>query len=160
MTQRKKAINPDNPLKELTKLLRKLDPDQGMVARRNARAAVTAELRRVRAFVDKTYPVLTQKKPRRKRKTGQAKVDELQKRGWVAVLNEDALNVADAGITVKVIQDGQRRWVLVPRWADEIMSNPRWTTAMLSKAARSVTYRKEVIMEFRLKNPHLKLVTG
>lgn len=164
---RKNRIDADDPLKELDKLLRKLSPEQGMVARRNARAAVAAELRRVRTFVDATYPTLTKGKPRRKQKKGLAKVNNLLQQGWVD--NGTVVSVlAEAKILPKIIETmevekikiaGRRKktertikrtWTLVPGWAVELLSHPNCTTSMLVRARKSITYRKEALMEKRL----------
>ena len=152
MPKRKKRLDPDDPLKELEKLLSKLVPEQGMVARRNARTSVCAELRRVRTFIDKEYPSLTPKKQRRKRKTGQAKLNELLKQGWVVATEDDAIAVADAGVTSKTVSFKEERWVLIPKWTEEMLKHPHYSTAMLSKAARSTRYRKEMLMEERLRS--------
>ena len=183
MAKRKKRIDPDDPLKELDKLMRKLVHEQGTVARRNARTSVCSELRRVRSYVDREYPSTTPKKQRRQRKTGQAKVNDLLQKGWEGVTEKQATALAEAGILPKVINveeiqkvkiSGQRKreerrfirtWTLVPEWAVEMLSHPHCTNSMLSKARRSSTYRKEVLMESRLRRgalttPKLRLVSA
>ncbi len=165
MPKRKKRLDPDDPLKELEKLLSKLDDDQGMVARRNARTAVCAELRRVRTFIDKEYPSLTPKKQRRKRKTGQAKIDELFKKGWVTVSPSLVGKLASAGIKPKKTRENGHTKFWVPDWAVEILDHPKCSTSMLQKAKRSATYRKEILMESRLlrgemTSPKLRLMSA
>jgi hypothetical protein len=90
---RKQPIDPDNPLKALHKLMRKLNPEQGIVARRNARAGVCTELRRLRAFIDSEYPTLTTKKAPRKRKTAMSRVNALLKRLHVHTIDRVDLHV-------------------------------------------------------------------
>jgi hypothetical protein len=72
----------------------------------------------------------------------------LETLGWVRVSESDATTISNAGI--KVFKDETTRLTLVPKWADEMLAHPHYTAAMLRKASRSVTYRKEVLMEHRL----------
>ncbi len=166
MPKRKKRLDPDDPLKELEKLMYKLDDDQGMVARRNARTAVCAELRRVRTFIDKEYPSLTPKKQRRKRKTGQTKLVSLLEKGWVTTSSNHVLTeLAKAGILPKTFKEENFNWTVMPEWAVELLKHPRCSTSMLKKAKRSATYRKEMLMERRLlqgemTSPKLRLVSA
>lgn len=83
--KRKKKLRADDPLRDLTKAVRRLDPEQGMVARRNARADVLGELKRLREFVDKEYPAIRKTSGRRKPKRGLARVRALQREGWGAI---------------------------------------------------------------------------
>lgn len=88
MAKRKKPIAADDPLRDLTRAVRRLGPDQGMVARRNAREDVLDELRRLRAFIDKEYPPIRSTSPaRRKPKRGLARVHALKCEGWVPVFD-------------------------------------------------------------------------
>ncbi len=50
----------------------------------------------------------------------------------------------------------------MPQWANEMLRHPNCTTTMLTKARRSAVYRKEVLMEARLRrhDPKLRLISN
>jgi hypothetical protein len=159
MAKRKKRIDPDDPLRELEQTFRRLDHEQGTVARRNARAAVFAELRRLRAWVDSTYPSKTTRKAKRKPKT----VKQLEQEGWVSFSGNISPRFAAAGITPKLVKTERGNVTMLPEWAVEMVRGNATITA-LKKAKRSVSYRKEVLMEKRLRerreSSNLSLVQG
>lgn len=58
----------DGALARVAKARKRLTPEQGMVARRNAREEMLASLREARRVLDRDFPIIAKKrKPRRKR---------------------------------------------------------------------------------------------
>lgn len=153
---RKKPLTATDPLKALAKAMKRLDPEQGMVARRNARADVAAELRRLKAFVDKEYPVLrSEKKPRKKRTTGLARKRKLRREGLVEASHEDLIAASIAGVrpqhcTYTLGQAGKRHCVMLPRWVAELRRHPDWGPAMAKTAAKNIRQRKAWLMELQM----------
>lgn len=83
MSARKKRIDDDDPTRDLHKALMRLTPEQGPVARRNARADASAELRRLRLWVEAHYPVVRAAgKVRRKKRTPRQIETDLITKGW------------------------------------------------------------------------------
>ena len=151
MPKRKKRIDLEDPLRDLEKIVHRLADNQGMVARRNARAALFAELRRVKTWVDTTYPSKTTRKPKR----GPKSVQELEREGWT-IVGEIPPNIAAAGIKPKtaIHKKGKKseQCTLLPGWAVELFDkHPNCTVWMLKQARRSVAFRKEVLMENRFR---------
>lgn len=152
--KRKKQIQVEDPTAALRKAVKRLDKDQGGVARRNARSEVLAEMRRLRNFIDREFPILRTRKPRpRKRKTGLDLVNHLLQTGWVQAHNPTRIaRAAEAGIKsklVKVKDDGKREttFTLLPEWVVELEDHPDFSVAMLKRARRSKQFRDIVLME-------------
>jgi hypothetical protein len=152
--QRKKRLRADDPLAALRKAQRRLDKEQGVVARRNARAAVFAEMRRLRAFIDREYPVLRSKSStRRKRKSGKALFKHLCRNGWKECLDRSLLAAAsEAGIKARRVTWWNNRGLevartLLPEWVEQIWKLPNASVSMLRKARRSKTERDALLME-------------
>jgi len=156
VAKRKKPIDPEDPLQELSRVFQRLDEDQGMVARRNARAAFFAELRRVRGWTDRTYPSTTKRKPKPKPKKPRSKITKLKREGWVVVHRVYAEEL-EAGVKPRTCREdkvgkkpGMKR-ILLPSWVVELRTHPKHSVVMLKKAKRDIGYRKEMVMENRLR---------
>lgn len=164
--KRKKKLRAEDPTKALRRAMKKLDQDQGTVARRNARREVFAELRRLRAFVDKEFPSLSKgTSKRKKRRQGKELCDKLLREGWVDVGPTPAVllaQCADAGIRVRHVKwweaasgkPAESRQMarkvevtLVPQWVLELEDHPDFSVSMLRRARRSVHFRKMALME-------------
>lgn len=76
MAKRRKPLTTDDPLRDLSRAVRRLETGN----RANARASVADEIRRLRAFVDKHYPAPKRKVRRRTASTVRA---ERLADGWV-----------------------------------------------------------------------------
>ena len=71
----------DKEWESLGRLLDKLDPEHGIVGRRNSRKAVIAKLRRVRTLMDRDYPTIAKKrKATRANRTMNVKIRDFEKR--------------------------------------------------------------------------------
>jgi len=159
---RKKRINPDKPLRELQRCINKLREEQGPVARRNARGAVLAELRRVRAWLDATYPNLQTKQTRKNRQSKRKALD-----GWKPTIGAiEQISLLAAGIPMKIWRQPSKadkkdmiEVKYFPAWAVEMLDHPRCTKSMLQKARRSVAFRKDMLMEEHLRKRGLEETT-
>lgn len=76
--------------KPLERALRTLTPDQGPIARRNARARVRAALKALTHAVDTLFPAPPRKVVSRKRRTFQEKRRDLIRAGWLVVATNSA----------------------------------------------------------------------
>ncbi len=178
MSKRKKKLKLNDPLRDLWRAVNRLDKDQGSAARRNARKDVMAELRRLKAFVDREYPVKTTKtKTRRKRRLPEQIFQDCIESGeWVAADANIVTACAQAGISVKNLKWTEKRssgrgrnrntWdvemdiVLVPEWAAAIAELPNTTVSDLRRAKKSRIERDAIIMESKIKagiDPALEL---
>lgn len=164
--KRKKKLRANDPTAALRKAVNKLDHDQGPVARRNARANVFSEIRRLKAFIDREYPVLRSKAPKpRKRRTGAELYKHLRKKGWVEVSNNSLTitQCAQAGVQVRTVtipgktvnspNGGGHVHVhahthtLIPEWVSELSEHRDFSVSMLRRAKRSKQFRDMVLME-------------
>jgi hypothetical protein len=94
----------------LDRALKRLAPEQGRLARRNARAAIASATRALRAAVDAEFPAL--RLPRVPGKRRGRKRDPL--RGYASVLDAKVAPYAAAGLPVR--KDEDDCWN-VPAWA-------------------------------------------
>lgn len=103
-------------LTALAKALRRLSPDQGRVARANARSAVRKELRRLLAWMDGNYPHVRKdaKQPKRSRR---ATLARLRVRGYVQVASIVVPVLEAAGVDVREEAKGSRQEWYAPGWA-------------------------------------------
>ena len=148
-----KRIAVDDPLAGLRAAMKRLSPEQGTVARRNARADVLSEARKLRAFVDREYPAISKTTTRRrKRRTGKQIDADLRRAGWRAASDTRVALFAAAGVPVKhttwkanIGNDEMRvDSILVPGWAvvvTELFARKHWSArlreALNDKQARA-----------------------
>lgn len=106
--------------RDLKRALATLKPEQGRLARRNARRRVVAALARLRDQLDRDYPAERRAIKGRKRLTPMQRQQRLVNRGWVRVYNDLITVVAELKIPCK--GDGGQFWV--PAWVAAIGNNP------------------------------------
>lgn len=151
--QRKKRLRASDPLTALRKAMKRLDKVQGVVARRNARSAVFAEMRRCKAFVDREFPVMRTQARKRKRRQGESLFKHLCKNGWAETSNRNLLAAAsEAGIKARRVKWRQPNKsevtrTLLPDWVEPVWGLPNSTVSMLRKARRSKLERDALLME-------------
>jgi len=147
------------PMEDLVRALRRLEPEQGAIARRNARRAVGRAGERLARTVNKHYPT-ERKKPRARRKPRSInqQTKALQEKGWQIVTHRSTLhNLSAAGIRTRCIKikernvhtrvDGTFVEIWAPSWAVQI------ATAYPSKLAacrRKIGLRKAILTEIAL----------
>ncbi len=126
---------------ELERALKTLDGTEGRpIARRNARKRVLAELRKIRAAVDKEYPAIVSRKGV-KRLTVEGRIARLKQAGWVGVVHARAVEYAIEGVPIRTVQGSLfARGVggFVPTWAYAIGLAER---AELRQAVKSRKHR-------------------
>jgi hypothetical protein len=151
-------VNPNTKLRELALALRTLAPDQGRIARRNARRRVKKALAAIQKQVDADYPGV--RRPRAtpvRRPLAKRLVDwdtsNMAKRGWTSMRQFTASTITqkigqltEAGIKVKVAPSGT---VFAPAWAVTLVEAQATTTA-LRRAKRSPVQRKAALTELAL----------
>lgn len=132
-------------VKKLLQALRRLQPDQGERARRNARQRVLARLRALREMVDEAFPA-ARPAPKKRRRRRDPTAD--RPRTTEIMAGAFANGVAKAGI--RVVPCGDLRHALVPAWVAELRGlDP--PIAKLREARRSLTARRALLAEARLK---------
>jgi len=102
---------------KLRAALKRLDPDQGLVGRRNARKAVTAALRSVRAAVDAEYPAMRKAPTRIGKLQPGHKVNRLRKSGYVLVAAHVYKPLKKAGLPTRPNPREGQGGLYVPKWA-------------------------------------------
>lgn len=141
-------------LDELCAAARKLSPDQGVVARRNARAKVLAALRKVRQQLDAEYPALrTKGASHRPKLTPGRKTTRLHKRGYQAGWRGDNTDMAARRVGIRVEHDpgnegGNTRWY--PTWLYDLV-RAGFLDADFRRAHKSVSARKKLHAEAMLR---------
>ena len=136
--------------KPLEQALRRLEPEQGPRARRNARAAVKTALRKLVAAMDKEYPPPPRKHKGGKRRASPAKrLATLLRSGWREVaLAQCVAQLRQAGTATKVIDVDGIVKTLARQWA-VIIWRERGVT-VLKEAVRSPRRRAEILGELKL----------
>lgn len=167
-------MNVQQAAKRVQRALRALKNDQGVRARRNARAALARDLRHLRAAVDAAYPpVRGVGKPRkvradRKTKAGQLlAVRRLARAGYTEIDAGDAAAMAARGVRVRTLPavsipavlDPGTRIVRVAAWsAPERYYIPEWAVQIgpdakkLALAKRSKINRDAILVEKEFDN--------
>ena len=158
-------------LKTLRRTLRKLylTTSDRPIARRNARRRVLTALRKMREVVDESFPAIVERSAPKARKTGEARVEALEKAGWVRQGSIAAARFAGAGVPVKhvkwktrAIVAGERKYVPRKGWVTKQSTRvdnhetafvPAWAHAIgpdkpsaLRAAKKSVTLRKAALV--------------
>lgn len=155
MTRKTTKLEPiDRALARLAKARKRLDREQGMVARRNARQEVLVALRDVRRVLDREFPIIQKKrKPRRKK----ARVRD----GFVPLRDHTNINeydlwlVAIAGAKVG-IQNVCRSTptvaagVYVPEWVIAIGERYGLSVARLKQGKKNRVWRETELAAWHL----------
>lgn len=100
---------------KLRAALKRFDADQGMVARRNARKALSAALTALRKAVDEEYPTIRKKPKRTGRLSPGMRRRRLRERGWEPV-RRDLSSIIQAG-GIRTAPDPSGPKPPNPRWA-------------------------------------------
>lgn len=159
----RKADPVDKALVRVAKARRRLDDDQGIVARRNARTEILTSLRELRRVIDLAYPVI-QKKRRPRRKHPKVR------KGYV-LMTEHASGehyriwlewIAAAGVPVQKINKATPstpEGAYVPEWAVAICSRyqrrKNGATSALRRARRERNFRDVELSAYKLKRDKL-----
>jgi hypothetical protein len=117
--RKKPETKTDKALHKLQDALKRLDDEQGMVGRRNARTAVTSALRSMRTAVDTEYPAI-RKTPKRSGKLAPGhKANRLKKSGYVLVDAHVWQPLKKAGLPTRPNphNKGHKGGMYVPKWA-------------------------------------------
>lgn len=141
-------------LKKLERALKRLEPDQGRIARRNARQAVTYTLGFIRRYVDEVYPAY--KKPTERASTAHLSPHQklvrrkraLRLKGWAPLERptfSEMENLAAVGVKVQRLPNDE---VWAPEWATVFAGD----LTKLRKAKASMQERKAMLAEFMLHN--------
>lgn len=108
---RKKTDKVTAALREVERAARRLEPEQGAIARKNARTATLAALRKFRKQLDATYPHVATKKRKKPPQTAAGKLrarrERLRKRGYVRLTtpsNELIRRCAYVGISIERVR--------------------------------------------------------
>ncbi len=107
-------------VKQLLKDVKRLDPEHGIVGRRNSRTAVKSSLNRIAKFVDRDFPTIRKKaQPRRKRKLKPSTerkrfFTDMNRRGFVPTSNRNVVVLCE-GAKVPVKRAWGNTWI--PAWA-------------------------------------------
>jgi len=112
-------------LRELERAARKLHPEQGRLARRNARARLAAAIRKLRRTVDDSFPRISSQREvenvagraARRKLTPHERIKKLREAGWVNVApgSSAVADCAAAGVRVRRGPNGSlwvRGWVV------------------------------------------------
>lgn len=144
---------------ELARALARLNEGQGMVGRRNARAAVKKALKRLQDQTDKHYPTIRRKpKKRRAQRKPIDRLRHLKRNGWVAIRHQTILErLAEAGIRVVRVRLTSRHpntvvgsEVLGPDWAVDLAESGL-SASNLKSCKRNIAQRKAELVKMALK---------
>lgn len=143
----------DDAIAKLLKAKKRLEPEQGRIARRNARTATLAALTAVRKALDEEFPAI-RKERRVTVAMSQEAVARRRKRRvateFLKVSAADAAALQGAGVkaTLPAGCDPATGW-LVPKWAG-IAYRRGVGTKQIKKAIRSPKERKKIEAYIRL----------
>lgn len=141
----------DEAQKKLRRALKRLDPAQQRLARKNARSAIAAAIRTLRTAVDEGFPVI--KAAAQVAGTKRLGPKTLTKRGQTALTAQDLQTLQEAGVA-GVYYNGQ---AYGPAWAIEILDmlppvhrDGLRAKSLLRRAKKSVRERKLIHAEIAL----------
>jgi hypothetical protein len=108
----------DKLLKQLRRAYVKLPATADRpVARRNARARVLAQLRKMRALIDEEFPAIIKRGKVKRLKTPEGRQERIERAGWVFESSADAVvHYAAAGVPVRRVAG----CAYIPEWARAI----------------------------------------
>lgn len=137
--------------KALARALKRLNADQGLVARRNARRLVLTTLSRVRRQMDEEYPRIAAKKQPRANDPV-AKRRRLEKRGYVPMNTSMAPAMLAAGLRSKPLKTDKGYTVqYVPNWVAAVFQYGDDPATLLRKLKRDPAARKVFMVEHALR---------
>lgn len=152
----------DQAQRKLRRALKRLDPAQGKVARRNARTAIAYAIRQLRAAVDETFPPLKVATVRAPRAAPGVMRNRLRVQGYVALTTRTSGILRIAGFAIRVLSVGIETIDYGPGWAADLVTESERTgvgsfdlkesAALLRRARKSVGERKTVAAEIALVN--------
>ncbi len=147
---------------KLRKALKRLDVDQGQIARRNARIAVTAAQRQLKTAMDADYPVIRKTPKRTGKLSPGVKRRRLEQAGYVKASVACVRICEQANVPTKT--DGN--WIYIPGWAIEILDargeihRTPVVTARLLERARKPSARKGVRAELAVRRAQFSGLDG
>jgi len=155
----------EQALKGITRAVRRLNPEQGRISRRNARRAVLLGVSRLKRTVDEVYPSIAKAEPKKEEGTGRRltayqrraiRFRRWEARGWIrlgAGYQTDVFTQACAeacvAIRTRYSKDGVLQETRVPDWVAEIgpYSN------LLRRGKHDTAARKALLAAKRLGAP-------
>lgn len=146
----------DDAITKLTKARKRLEAEQGRIARRNARAAVCTAIRQVRAALDTDYPV--DRKPRVVRVQMTAFAKERRKRQKLrsplvkAISTEMAAEFMAAGLPVTRGSLGTVPGWFVSAWIVDAHKRLGMTPQAIAPAVRSRREHAKITTALRLRS--------
>ena len=129
--------------------LKKLKPQQGCIARRNAREVMLKALRKTRAALDEEYPI-TRRTVRRRRKN---RTPGQQQKGKLVLSNLDALLLLQAGISSRYIIElpqGRGKAFWAPWWMARALGTDI-PVKSIAAAVRDLKQRRRIMATLWLK---------
>lgn len=139
-------------VRAIVRALRRLNGEQGLVGRRNARRAVREEMRRVLRAMDDEYPPIKSVEKGRVRLVSSAAIVRRLSAGGYVEIGDDAryaLPAAAHGVHIRtrIIPGYRRRW-FCPGWLVEAVD--RGDTGKLGRLKRDRGYRREYLTKVAL----------
>jgi hypothetical protein len=107
---------------ELYRALRRLNPEQGLVGRRNARRAVASVLSAVSRALDKEFPRI-KSKAKVKKISAAGRLQRWERKGYAMDDNFGAHSPLYAEAAIRIVRIRGYNYPLVPAWALHLASN-------------------------------------
>lgn len=150
----KRAEDIQGKIDLLARAARTLDPEHGIVGRRNARARVLAALRVVRAELDAHYPAIRKKaSPRKPAKSPQAIRERMHERGYFQTVAARLMSnplLAKVSVGRTAIDRGEQvQMVFLPFWVRACLAlhdSTREQDKAIRRCIRSTTERRAVMV--------------
>lgn len=140
----------DDAITEIGRARRRLEDDQGRLARKNARAALKAAVATILRAMDREYPLIRKERVARVAMTPLAKKRrERRRRMQFATVLQNHLGPFVA-CGVKITPNGDTSW-RVPRWAFDALRGGI-PASTIREAVRSPAARKQIAALLRLKS--------
>jgi len=145
----------DDAIKEVARAARTLAPEQGPIARRNARRRVIRALQGARKALDAAFPAPPRRpgKRRTKAEVFEQRFNLMAHEGYVSPSPAEVSACAATGI--KIVTFSPRPGVnpypgddLMPGWVAQItrpVGKAQWTLAKLKRAKKDIRYRNALI---------------
>lgn len=147
----------DDAITEIARARKRLEDDQGRLARKNARAALKAAVSTVLRTMDREYPLIRKERVVRVKMTAAAKERRARNRwnrlpGHTSVASDTAAILSTLGVTcVRAPSVDTVAWK-APRWAVHALLTLKMTHGQIRHAARSATERRRITALLRLKS--------
>jgi hypothetical protein len=142
----------DDAVAKVARARKRLEDDQGRIARKNARAAVKTAVASVLRAMDREYPLIRKERVVRAAMTPLAKKRRERRRRmeYAMVVAADAARLAACGVRVTQPDPGGE-W-RVPRWAYEAMRGGV-ADREIRAAVHSQSVRRRIFALLRLRSP-------